>query len=89
MEMMIGWSIDTVAMCIAVLQEKVLQLRVLLEEWKGGGRLAPIQEVRPSSGKLLHLSNSAAGKVFVRQVLNQWGFEPFKQGWGGGRHVCR
>ena len=43
---MLGWSIDTVAMTIAVPREKVVQLRGLLDEWPGDCREAPVKEVR-------------------------------------------
>ena len=43
---MLGWSIDTVAMTIAVPREKVVQLRALLDEWPGDRREAPVKEVR-------------------------------------------
>ena len=43
---MLGWSINTVAMTIAVPYEKVVQLRALLDEWPGDRREAPVKEVR-------------------------------------------
>lgn len=68
-------------MTIAVPQEKVVQLRALLEEWPGDRREAPVKEVRSLLGKLLHLSEVVRpGKFFVRRILNQLGLEQFKPG---------
>jgi len=78
---MLGWSIDTIAMTIAVPHEKIVQLRALLEEWACSRREASVKEVRSLLGKLLHLSEVVRpGKFFVRRILNQLGLEPFKAG---------
>ena len=78
---MLGWLIDTVAMTIAVPQEKIMRLRALLDEWPGSRREASVKEVRALLGKLLHLSEVVrSGKFFVRRILNQLGLEPLKAG---------
>ena len=48
---MLGWSIDTVAMTIAVPHEKVVQLHVLLEGWPSDRREASVKEVRSLFGE--------------------------------------
>lgn len=76
---MLGWDFDTIAMSMSVPQEKVAQLRAMLEEWPGDRREAPVKEVRSLLGKLLHLSEVVRpGKFFVRRILNQLGLEPFR-----------
>lgn len=89
---MLGWSIDTVAMTTSVPQEKVVQLRALLDEWPVDRREAPVKAVRSLLGKMLHLSEVVRpGKFFVRRILNQLGLAPLKTGEvdagivGGGR----
>ena len=78
---MLGWSIDTVAMTISVPQDKVVQLRLLLDMWPGTRRVAPVKEVRSLLGKLLHLSEVVRpGKFFIRRILNQLGLAPFQAG---------
>lgn len=72
----LGWSIDTVSMTIAVTQEKVAQLQTMLAEWPHDRRQASVREFRSLLGKLLHLCEVVRpGKFFVRRILKQLGLQ--------------
>lgn len=78
---MLGWMIDTVAMTIAVTQEKIVQLRALLAQWPTCRKVASVKEVRSLLGKLLRPSEVVRhGKKFARRVLNHLGLAPLKAG---------
>ena len=82
---MLGSTIDTVSMTIAVTREKVAQLRALLAEWPTEMRVATIKKVWSLLGKLLHLCEVVRlGKFFVRRILNHLGLAPLKAGEGTG-----
>lgn len=78
---MLDWSIDTIAMTISVPQDKVVQLRSLLQQWPADRPVATVKEVRSLLGKLLHLSEVVRpGKFFIRRILNQLGLAPLSAG---------
>lgn len=78
---MLGWSIDTMSMTIAVPQEKISRLRVMLDQWPGERTTASVKDVRSLLGKLLHLCEVVRpGKFFIRRILNQLGLAPLKEG---------